>query len=147
LSPGGYIELQDVLFPTRSLDSTRAEQHALTKYSHAVMKGMAKMGFDFNAPKHWPEQLKAVGFVDIHVKWTNCPIGCWPVGAKNKLMGKLEMDNFSGAVDVVKPVFQALGMSDKESQALIDDARADILEQKGHQYLPFCFISAKKSIS
>ena len=39
------------------------------------MEAATRAGLDLQAPLSWPEQLRAAGFVDIHVKWYNWPIG------------------------------------------------------------------------
>jgi hypothetical protein len=144
LNPGGYIELQDILFPTRSFDPVKTDDYKLIKYFRAMADGMNKMGFDFHAPAKFSSLLKSSGFDNVQIKWTNVPVGSWAKGARNKLMGQLEVENFAGGLEMAKPMFQALGMSNDEIYDLINGTRAELLKTEVLQYLPICYAYARK---
>jgi hypothetical protein len=97
------------------------------------------------APLSWHEQLHAAGFIDIHMKWFNWPIGPWAKGRKNKILGKLALMNYCDGIDAGIPVLMnILGWRFEEAQVFIAEVRKEWKEQKVHFYLPICFCYAKK---
>jgi hypothetical protein len=103
------------------------------------------MGLDIQAPLKWHEQLQAAGFVDIHLRWFNWPIGPWAKHKKNKVIGQLAFIDFYENLDSGFTFLQsALGWSREEVQVLIEEARNELKEQKVHSYLRICFCYARK---
>jgi hypothetical protein len=47
------------------------------------------MNRDTCAPIEWEEQLQTAGFKNLYLQWVKWPIGPWPKGRKNKLLGEL----------------------------------------------------------
>jgi hypothetical protein len=102
-------------------------------------------GFDLEAPRSWAEDLRAAGFVDIHMRWYNWPIGPWAKQAKNKTIGRYALANFHDAVATTVALFtRILGWSLEEHQVLVAEVRNEQNEQKVHLYQPICFCFARK---
>jgi hypothetical protein len=104
-----------------------------------------QMGADLRAPISWHEQLKAVGFTDIHVKWFNWPIGPWAKHEKNKILGRLVYKDFYEGLSSVGPIFmKVLGWSAQEMEGLVAQIKNEFEEQKVHLYQQVCFCYARK---
>jgi hypothetical protein len=103
-----------------------------------------RIGLDFQAPNKWPELLEAAGFVDITIKWVHWPLGPWAKADKYKLIGRLAYEDFTGALDIVLPMFKGLGWSTEKSQVVADAARNELKEQKTNLYQKICFCYARK---
>jgi hypothetical protein len=104
-----------------------------------------RIGLNLKAPRSWHEQLHAAGFIDIHMKWFNWPIGPWAKDRKSKLLGKIAFMNFCDGIDTTIPVFMnVLGWKIEEAQVLIADVKKEWKEQKVHCYQQVCFCYAQK---
>lgn len=145
LEPGGYLELQDVCFPARCDDPVLAATSKHIKWTLIGIDASKKVGIDLAAPLSWPEQLRSVGFTDIHIRWFNWPIGPWAKQAKNKVIGRYALENFHDAAGATVALFtRVLGWSDEEFQVLAAEVRNEQKEQKVHLYQPVCFCYARK---
>jgi hypothetical protein len=144
LNPGGYLELQDVHFPSVCFDESKTSVSKFIESTTSMIAAGQRIGLDFQAPIKWPKLLEAAGFVDIHVKWVNWPVGPWAKGDKYKLMGRLVLEDFAGAINVTVPMFKALGWTTEKAQALTDAAGSELREQKVLFYQRVCFCYGKK---
>lgn len=88
LTPGGYIELADVVFPIRTDDDTIPPDSALMKWCNLMVEAGQKLGRPLNGANYYKQQLEAAGFtniVEVQFKW---PINRWPKDQKFKDLGK-----------------------------------------------------------
>jgi hypothetical protein len=143
LKPGGYIEFQDFCLPTRC-DDTAATSKTIA-YNKDIMGIAERIGFNLQAPLFWHEYLQAAGFVDIHSKWSNWPIGPWAKHKKNKELGRLLYLDLYDGMAATGPLFQKfLGYTTEEAQVLIAEVRKEFSDQKVHLYQQVCFCYARK---
>jgi hypothetical protein len=70
--------MQDLCFPAKCADPSQTEESQHIKWAVHGMEAGARVGLDLQAPLSWPEKLRDAGFVDIHVKWYNWPVGKIP---------------------------------------------------------------------
>lgn len=104
-----------------------------------------RIGFNVQAPLSWHEHLQAAGFVNIHSKWYNWPVGPWAKHKKNKELGRLAFMDFYDGMAATVPVFEKiLGYTAEEAQVLIAEVRKEFRDQKVHLYQPCCFCYARK---
>jgi hypothetical protein len=109
------------------------------------MEAAEKMGLNVQVPLSWHRYLQDAGFVDIHSKWTNWPIGTWAKHKKNKELGRLAYMDFYEAMASTVPLFQkVLGYTTDEAQVLMAEARKEFRDQKVHLYQQCCFCYARK---
>jgi hypothetical protein len=144
LTPGGYIELQDVNFPSVCIDPAKTSESHFVRYTSSALQGSHRIGLDLQAPENWPKLLESAGFVDINVQWVNWPIGPWAKGDKQKLMGRLALEDFTAAIGATAKIFLALGWSAEETQELLHAATNELIEQKVLLYQRICFCYARK---
>jgi hypothetical protein len=104
-----------------------------------------QLGFNVQAPLFWRKYLQAAGFIDIHSKWFNWPVGPWAKKSKNKELGKLVFKNFYAALDTTGPILEKfLGYTGEEAQAMIAEVRKEFRDQKVNLYQQCCFCYARK---
>jgi len=145
LKPGGYIELQDFCLPSRCDDPVAAATSKIIMYNKRLMEVAERMGCNVQAPLLWHEHLQEAGFVDIHCRWYNWPIGPWAKHKKNKELGRLAYADFYEGMASVAPIFQrVLGYTAEEAQVLVAETRKEFREQKVHAYQQCCFCYARK---
>jgi hypothetical protein len=137
--------MQDLCFPAKCTDPEQAANSQHIKWADLGMGAASKVGLDLKAPLSWPQQLRDIGFVDIHVKWYNWPVGPWAKNKKNKILGKYTLANFNEAISAPNALFtRVLGWSIEEVQVLVAGIRNEYKEQKIHLYHPICFCYARK---
>jgi hypothetical protein len=145
LKPGGYLELQDLCFPAQCTDPEQTSNSQFIKWETYGMEAGQKAGLNLQAPLTWAENLRKIGFVDIHIKWYNWPIGPWAKNKKNKVLGRYTLANFHEAISAPNALFtRVLGWSIEEVQVLVAGIRNEFKEQKIHMYHPICFCYARK---
>ena len=117
----------------------------MVQYGTHVTEAGQRIGLDFQAALKWPEQLRAAGFVDIHVRWYNWPIGAWAKHDKNKTIGRFLYVDFYEGLDVARLLFtNVLKWNTEEFDALVAEVRNEMREQKIHLYERVCFCYARK---
>jgi len=147
LKPGGYLELQDFCFPSRCDNLTTSGRSKLIQWSTYCMEAGAITGLNLQAPLSWPDQLRAIGFEDIHVRWFNWPLGPWAKHKKNKMLGRWGLANFLDGVGAANALFtRALRWSTDETNILVAQVREELREQELHLYQPVCFCYARRPL-
>jgi hypothetical protein len=144
LKPGGYVELQDVTFPTLTADPTKAGESKSIITGNGLYESGKTIGLDFKAPDKFHELLETGGFVDVHTRWVNWPIGPWAKGDNLKVMGEMVLEDFTGAMEMTAPLYQALGWSKEGALALIREAVKEMRDQELLLYQRVCFAYGKK---
>jgi hypothetical protein len=147
LKPGGYIELHDFCMPAKSLRGVTSNDSPAVEYTNAMSTILSSMNRDPSPPAKWEEQLQAAGFKNLYQQWFKWPIGQWPKGQKNKLLGKLFAENTSEGVNTVAPVFSRSQNWDPERlKRFTMEAQADLLDTstKNCLYVETCYCYAQK---
>jgi hypothetical protein len=113
--------------------------------SHHMMEAMARHGKDFTIPTRWKDMLRDAGFIDVHQKWYNWPIGPWAKGKKNKLLGRLLLADLHDGLTASTAIYaNLLGWTLDEAHAFVKRAQEDMMAQKTHFYMKSTVIYAKK---
>lgn len=145
LRPGGYLELQDLSFVPRALGSVNIEETFHARWCSFFVEGQAKDGHDLRAPEKWVKWLQDAGFVDIHVRTYNWPIGSWAKGDKMKALGRMVRDDFLAAEMYPKAnMMKHLGFTSEEADEFLDGWEKELKEQKFCLYMTPCFCFARK---
>ena len=72
LTPGGFLEIQDLVFPSEEGCGNGAFRE-LMRY---IITGSTKLGKDFQASGRYKSLMETVGFEDIQVRYFVWPIYC-----------------------------------------------------------------------
>ncbi|KAF2671272.1 TAM domain methyltransferase [Microthyrium microscopicum] len=145
LKPGGIIEVQDVYFPTVCNDPSQTSTSVFVAYNNLLLEATKRVGLDFQATTKWKTQLEAAGFVDVHTRWVNWPVGPWAKHKKNKIIGKFTYADFTGGLTMTRPFFQnVLGKSKEDVDELFEKVKVELEEQKIHLFQKVCFCWARK---
>jgi hypothetical protein len=80
--------------------------------------------------------MEEAGFINIHEQPGQWPIGPWPKGDREKLIGRLMVDNL---ISVIRPsatalFTQFLGWTPEQVDELVPKAEADIRGKTGRYY-------------
>ncbi|KAM5386615.1 hypothetical protein ACJZ2D_000578 [Fusarium nematophilum] len=87
LSPGGYIELMDPIYPVTSDDETVSKGSAVYKWSNLMNEAASKMGSGLDSGLRYKDQLGEAGFVNVVETPYKWPMNTWPRGKEIKELG------------------------------------------------------------
>ena len=137
LTPGGWIEIQDIKYPVRSLETFPKPQPALLRgYSH--MPEICKTrDVDIMAVNHFEKYFRDCGFVNIKEESPQMAIGCWPKGEEQKKIGSEQLKMlFRPHWETLMTMMyeKALGWTPAAVEQLVDEVRQDVLTPGRHYY-------------
>ncbi|CAG7565211.1 unnamed protein product [Fusarium equiseti] len=146
LSPGGYIEIQEINGAILSDDGTLNDSHALTKWFKLLSAAFIKLGspaIEFDRIKTIMEEAGFVDVVDTRFKW---PTNAWPKDKKYKELGHWNNANSMGAIEslTLAPFTKVHGWSREEVEMFLVDVRKDLNSPHIHAYNPICSIYGRK---
>ena len=87
LNPGGFIELQDCVYPLSSDDDTLLENSNLKQWSNLLAQAFRESGRSIDSALYYEQQLAEAGFTNINVVKEKWPVNRWPRDKKYKQLG------------------------------------------------------------
>jgi hypothetical protein len=137
LKPGGWMEMQDVLFDYESIDDSGINT-AIKAWNTKLHEGARRIGRDWRCTKDYARWMQEAGFecvVERHFAW---PSNTWPKGRKQKLLGLWSMSNFLEGLPAVSMAImtRAHGMTREEVEVGMVEVRKDIKNKAIHAYVP-----------
>nr|XP_036578046.1 methyltransferase domain-containing protein [Colletotrichum truncatum]KAF6785176.1 methyltransferase domain-containing protein [Colletotrichum truncatum] len=148
LSPGGYLELNDVDgFPV-SDDGTLTEDCSLMKAFSLCYEALAKLGSPFEEFGHFEAVMAEIGFEDIHVRRFKWPTNPWPKDKRLKELGMWNYENLAPNLDglLMAPLTRGLDWSKSEVHVLAMEARKDFADRRIHAYFNIWSIHGRKPL-
>ncbi|KAH6887099.1 S-adenosyl-L-methionine-dependent methyltransferase [Thelonectria olida] len=146
LTPGGWVEIQEVGCEMRSDDNTVTEDTALFKWCKLLDEAAAKLGRPFVKFDEMRKHMADAGFTDIvdgRFKW---PTNRWPKQKKYKELGEWNNENTTAALEALTlaPFTRGLGWTLDEVTIFLVDVRKELNDPKIHAYWPICSIYGRK---
>jgi len=137
LSPGGYLELQDMVIPFRCIDDS-LKGTKIEEWQNKTMEASVKMGMSWKVSQFYSQYFEEAGFVDVvehHFQW---PMNQWPKGADMKRLGAYFQEDMTRAVENVSmaALTRGAGMTKEEVEVLTAGARKDLADKRIHAYIP-----------
>ena len=74
MTPGGTIELQDIIWPAVCDDGTLPDDSALARWDHLLNEGYRSVGRLGDSALFYDQQLADAGFVDVGVSRQKWPV-------------------------------------------------------------------------
>jgi len=145
LEPGGYFEMQEVLFQPQSADGT-VEGTALQKWNTKLLEAARVMGRDWLCTLNYTQWFKDAGFEDVVERQFMWPQNTWPKGNKYKTMGLWMMSNALDGLNAISMAVltRGLGMTPQEVEVELVDVRKDIKNKAIHAYFPIYVVYGRK---
>ncbi|KAI8660012.1 hypothetical protein NCS56_01219800 [Fusarium sp. Ph1] len=136
LTPGGYVELQEMDGFYGSDDGTLSDDHALSRWCTLLGEAAVKLGRSFQPTDQLATIMKQVGFIDVvetRFKW---PINRWPKEKKYKELGAWNNQNASQVLEsaTLAPFTRVLGWSTEEVNLFLVGVRKDLNNPDIHAY-------------
>ena len=136
LTPRGYIEATDVVYPILCDDGTLRDDSALKKWSQLSLDASIKLGRPVNSATKYKSQLESAGFVDVVRKEFKWPMNWWPKDKHHKELGIWTYENFLESLfaGTIELFTKGLAWSRQEVDVFLVDVRKDIKNPKIHAY-------------
>jgi ubiquinone/menaquinone biosynthesis C-methylase UbiE len=135
-APGGYLEMQDGIFPLHCHDDT-LEGTALDVWSKACVEAGAKIGRPWNNAPNYRRWMEELGFEDVSEKIFEAPTSTWPRGKKAKELGIWFHANMMDALGASKVLLtKAMAWPPERVELLLMDVRKDLKNTRVHAYMP-----------
>ncbi|KAK1962343.1 methyltransferase domain-containing protein [Colletotrichum sublineola] len=87
LEPGGYLELQDNMFPLQCQDGPMSDDFVPYKWTKLVVEAADKAGRSLAVAASFKQMLEEAGFVDVQEQKAKWPFNPWPKDQKLKHLG------------------------------------------------------------
>ncbi|KAH6890278.1 S-adenosyl-L-methionine-dependent methyltransferase [Thelonectria olida] len=146
LTPGGYVELQELNGFYKSDDGTLTEYHAVSRWCTLLQEAATKLGRPFTQTAKFAQVMAEVGFIDIvetRFKW---PVNTWAKEKKFKELGAWNNENASQVLEsaTLAAFTRALGWTTEEVNVFLVDVRKDLNNRNIHAYSEGCSIYGRK---
>ncbi|KZL86043.1 methyltransferase domain-containing protein [Colletotrichum incanum] len=136
LEPGGYLEIQDSLWPPVCDDDTFKEDSAFYRWSRLLVEACNKIGRPVDKTGELPMKMEAAGFEDIHTTRIRFPASPWPKDKKLKELGIWNQEQLLPGLEALTlGLFtRVLDWSKEETIVFCANARKDLKDTKAHAY-------------
>uniref|UniRef100_A0A0D2Y330 Methyltransferase n=1 Tax=Fusarium oxysporum (strain Fo5176) TaxID=660025 RepID=A0A0D2Y330_FUSOF len=126
LSPGGWVECQDITFPAQCDDGTLKKDSYIDQWSSLMIEATNKFGRTAESAKFYKQQMIDAGFADDSGFWCNHNIA-------GELSG-LSMVLFT----------RGLGWSPEEVEVFLAKVRTDMKDRRIHAWWPIHVVYGQK---
>jgi hypothetical protein len=138
LKPGGYVEIQEIVFPIRSDDNTLHPGSALWKWNQLMIEGSTKLGRPLDIGASWKDIMVRTGFEEVVEERYQWPQNRWPQDPKYKELGMWACANIVDGLEGLSLglLTRVLGFTKEEVMAFLVDVRKDMKNTRIHSYWP-----------
>ncbi|RDW89041.1 hypothetical protein BP6252_01073 [Coleophoma cylindrospora] len=146
LTPGGWLELNDPIFPFKSQDGSLEEKgKPLLQWSEEAQAGSAKLGRPFADVSKYPAIMEEVGFVNVTQRMIKVPLSDWPKDKRLKEVGAMNMRHMLNTVGALKKIWTAgLGYSAEDADAFMEKVRSVLIDRKVHAFAVITVVYGQK---
>jgi ubiquinone/menaquinone biosynthesis C-methylase UbiE len=135
-APGGYLEMQDGVFPLHCHDDT-LEGTVLETWAKAAHEAGTKVGRPWNNAPNYKRWMEEIGFEDVREKIFEVPTNPWAKGRRTKELGMWFNADLSEALGASRPLFlKVLEWSPEKVESFLDSVKIDLKKQGIHAYMP-----------
>jgi SAM-dependent methyltransferase len=137
LKPGGWVEVLEPEFPVSSADNREmTEADSFYLWSKYMREAAAIDGIDTMVTAKFKKQLEEQGFVNIHEQGVRWPLGAWPKGKREKILGQWALENTKiflspSALALFK---KRLGWTTEAVEKFLVGVNKDLEDNKKHYY-------------
>ena len=134
LAPGGYLELQDFVYPPQFFGETLTDT-PLYKWGQTILEASRKLGRPWdNVPKYkgWMEEI---GFEEVVEKKYYWPLNAWPKGNYFKQISVYaQADLLNGLDGMSLKLMGLMGWSADEVKDFLVGVKEDVKNTSIHAY-------------
>ncbi|OLN86098.1 Trans-aconitate 2-methyltransferase 9 [Colletotrichum chlorophyti] len=138
LSPGGYLELNEIDPSPLSDDGTLRSDSAIMKSVGMLQEAASIFGRPYHNPQALLDILTKVGFRDVTAQSFKWPTNTWPKDPKYRNLGAWCHENLVAGWEgfCLAPFTRALGWTKEEVLVLMMQVRKEFSDRNIHAYFP-----------
>ncbi|KAM0425327.1 hypothetical protein ACHAPT_009383 [Fusarium lateritium] len=138
LSPGGWIECQDITFPAECDDGTLNKGSYIDQWSSLMIEATNIFGRSAQSPKSYKQQMIDAGFVNVTEVIYKWPTNRWPADPYYKEVGFWSCHNIAGELSGLSMALftRALGWSSEQVEVFLTSVRTDMKDRRVHAWWP-----------
>ncbi|PNP82088.1 hypothetical protein FNYG_04649 [Fusarium nygamai] len=134
LEPGGYIEVQDNVYPLASDDGTIHNTEIL-RWSTLMIDAAKKIGRSITVAPEFKPMLADAGFIDIEEIKEKIPMNRWPNDPRYKALGIWSCSMLRSSLEGISMgLLTRLGLTVDEVHLILAGVRRDLRSTKIHGY-------------
>ncbi|TLD31153.1 hypothetical protein PspLS_02943 [Pyricularia sp. CBS 133598] len=136
LSPGGWIEFLDPIYPMDCDDGTFSKESPLYKWSFLLNEAATKLGSSLDSGLTYKQMLLDRGFSNVHQVTYKWPMNDWAADAKHKKIGLYSQENIMQGLQALSLALftRALHWTAEELEVFLVDVRRDLKNRGIHAY-------------
>ncbi|KIW81861.1 hypothetical protein Z517_04887 [Fonsecaea pedrosoi CBS 271.37] len=138
LNPGGWLELQDCIFPLATDDGSFHEGQPIYEWSSLLLEASEKLGRSLGDATRHREHMTAAGFINVTVKHFKWPSNHWPKDPRHKVVGLWTLANIGEGLEGLSMALlsRGHGWSREQVLAYLTGVRRDLQDRRIHAYWP-----------
>ncbi|TDZ31394.1 Secondary metabolism regulator LAE1 [Colletotrichum spinosum] len=139
LSPGGYLELQEMDLMPQSDDGTLRPDAAIVKCFELLGQAAGALNHPFQDIPALVKILQEVGFEHVYIRKVKWPTNTWPKEEHHKTLGTWAHENCMAGIEgwTIAPLTRGLGWRREEVQVLLVKVREEFRDRSIHAYWPW----------
>lgn len=136
LTPGGWVELLDPIYPMCSDDGTLTPDSAVYRWSALMAEASDKLGSRLDSGLGYRQQLLDAGFTNVVQRVFKWPMNTWPKDPRHKELGAWGLENIMQGLQALSLALftRALGWKPDELELFLVDVRKDLRNRNIHGY-------------
>ena len=136
LKPGGYFEMQDMIFPFHFMGDPPTES-ALYKWMQLIDEAATKLGRPWHNVPHYKQWFEELGFEDVAEAKYYWPLNAWAKGKYYKEISVYAQTDMLNALEGLSlKVLGSQGWTPEQIRAYLPQVRDDVKNTKVHCYCP-----------
>ncbi|CZR49937.1 uncharacterized protein FPRO_16142 [Fusarium proliferatum ET1] len=144
LEPGGYIEVQDNVYPLAS-DNGTIHNTEILRWSTLMTDAAKKIGRSITVAPEFKSMLKDAGFIDIVEIKKRIPMNRWPKDSRYRELGIWSCSMLRSSLEGISMgLLTKLGLTVDEVHAILAGVRRDLRSTKIHGYWYTYLVYARK---
>ncbi|KAK1537482.1 hypothetical protein CPAR01_07595 [Colletotrichum paranaense] len=139
LTPGGYLELQEMDLKPQSDDGSLKPDAAVVRCFALLEKAATVLNRSFQDIPDLVNVMQEIGFVDVSIKKVMWPANTWAKGQHYKLLGQFAHENCMSGIEgwTMTPLTHGLGWSKQEVEVFLIELRKEFKDRRIHAYWPW----------
>jgi hypothetical protein len=134
LSPGGYFEMQDFVYPPQFLGEPPKDS-SLYKWGQTLSESSAKLGRPWTNVPYYKQWFEEIGFEEVVEKKYYWPLNKWPKGDYYKQISVYaQADLLNGLDGMSLKLMGLIGWSADQVKEFLVGVKADVKNTGLHAY-------------
>ncbi|KAF5522274.1 Secondary metabolism regulator LAE1 [Colletotrichum aenigma] len=147
LTPGGYLELNEVDILCLSDDGSLTPEHSISKTARLLQEATENLGRRYQDIRDLKPILMEVGFEDVVMQRFKWPTNDWPKDPRYKVLGQWTNENLRGWEAIcMAPLTRGLDWTREEVIVLMSENRRDFNDRSIHAYFSIWSIYGRKPL-